>query len=184
MSQEDWAIKKRQVNRAYYALNKEHLHDYRKSRPDSEREYGQRHRERHHEDILAYACRYRENNRDLLRIKDKVYTCRRVRSPYHRTAEQERCHRRHRQERLLNTDCSLTVEEARLILAYGCLVCDSHDNLTLAHDCAVVNGGGTNIENCFCLCRHHNSQMYTHNLQEYRPDLIEKRLVQLAELRG
>jgi len=81
---------------------------------------------------------------------------------------------RKRRAREAAVDCTLTSEQESEILSWGCLACDTHKNLTIAHDIAVSNGGATTWENCFCLCQSHNSQQYTKSLLEWRPDLVDR----------
>jgi hypothetical protein len=54
---------------------------------------------------------------------------------------------------------ALTLWEIGHILAKGCRFCGTTENVGLAHDVAIVNGGLTTEDNCFCLCKRHNSQM-------------------------
>ena len=81
---------------------------------------------------------------------------------------------RKRRARESSVECTLTKEQEIEILSWGCLACGTHENLTIAHDVAVSNGGPTTWENCFCLCQSHNSQQYTKSLLEWRPDLVSK----------
>jgi 5-methylcytosine-specific restriction endonuclease McrA len=83
-----------------------------------------------------------------------------------RWREFERLRRQRRRARERNGVADISTEDARAILACGCLFCGSKENLRLAHDQAVSKGGNTTRGNLFCLCHRCNSKMGTKMLHE------------------
>jgi hypothetical protein len=77
-----------------------------------------------------------------------------------------------RRDRKYNTINSLTKEQEQEILKAGCMFCGSHDNLSLAHDTPVSQGGNTTRGNTFCLCRPCNSKMHTKSLKDLLKQLF------------
>jgi 5-methylcytosine-specific restriction endonuclease McrA len=75
-------------------------------------------------------------------------------------------YKRQRRAKQSNTIATLTKEQAEQLYAAGCMFCGSHENLTIAHDNPVSNGGNTTLGNCFCLCQPCNSKMHTKSLSD------------------
>lgn len=181
ISDKDWQNRKSESNRIYYITHKDKINADRRCQrnPEKERSWKRKAYWKNRDHYLAKNAEYRCTHPEIAKA---LYVRTKHHGPSHRTPEAERIHRLRRRTNLSKTTYSLTDQEIKLILGYGCLICDIHDDLTLAHDLPVIRGGGTNITNCFCLCRYHNSKMHTQTLEEFFPDFVSKRLTQLSEI--
>lgn len=70
--------------------------------------------------------------------------------------------------------CNLAADEMLELLAAGCFLCGSMEDLAVAHDIPTSKNGNTTRGNCFCLCRSCNSKMGNKNLAEV---LVQKSLL-------
>lgn len=108
--------------------------------------------------VLAAVRRWRANHPDKVSEYNKKYAS--------ENRDKTRARKLLRRARKSDTISNLTRDQEKEILASGCFICGTHDNLSIAHDIPVSKGGNTTRANTFCLCRKHNSKMYTKTLND------------------
>lgn len=114
----------------------------------------------HKEEKRQYDRLYRQRNRDRIRRQKRAWK---------KTDAGRLLSRKHAQIRLSRINGALfRISNSEIVETcnHGCLFCGATDDLALAHDLPISEGGPTTRANTFCLCRSCNSQMRTNTLAE------------------